>query len=46
MGFSAGGHLAATAGTHFKTKTQLPAFMLLAYPVVTMDKNVTHTTLY
>lgn len=43
MGFSAGGHLASTAGTHFKTKKQRPAFMILAYPVVTMDKSYTHT---
>lgn len=42
MGFSAGGHLASTAGTHFKTKTQRPAFMILGYPVVTMDKTLTH----
>lgn len=42
MGFSAGGHLASTAGTHFKTKIQRPAFMILGYPVVTMDKNLTH----
>lgn len=42
MGFSAGGHLASTAGTHFKTKIQRPAFMILGYPVVTMDKTLTH----
>jgi len=42
MGFSAGGHLASTFGTHFKTKAERPAFMMLGYPVVTMDKNVTH----
>ncbi len=42
MGFSAGGHLASTAGTHFTNKTNRPAFMILAYPVITMDKNVTH----
>ncbi|HNX89898.1 MAG TPA: alpha/beta hydrolase [Paludibacteraceae bacterium] len=42
MGFSAGGHLASTAGTHFKTKAERPAFMLLAYPVVTMNKDLTH----
>lgn len=42
MGFSAGGHLASTAGTHFKTKMQRPAFMILGYPVVTMDKTLTH----
>lgn len=43
MGFSAGGHLASTLGTHFKTKAQRPAFMILAYPVVTMEKNLTHS---
>lgn len=42
MGFSAGGHLASTVGTHFKTKLQRPAFMILGYPVVTMDKALTH----
>jgi acetyl esterase/lipase len=42
MGFSAGGHLASTVGTHFKTKTQRPAFMILGYPVVTMKKELTH----
>lgn len=42
MGFSAGGHLASTFGTHFKTKAERPAFMMLGYPVVTMDKAITH----
>jgi acetyl esterase/lipase len=42
MGFSAGGHLASTVGTHFKTKKQRPAFMILGYPVVTMDSSYTH----
>jgi len=42
MGFSAGGHLASTVGTHFKTKVQRPDFMILAYPVVTMNKELTH----
>ncbi len=42
MGFSAGGHLASTLGTHFKTKAERPAFMLLGYPVVTMDSTYTH----
>ena len=42
MGFSAGGHLASTVGTHFKTKEERPAFMILAYPVVTMDSALTH----
>ncbi len=42
LGFSAGGHLASTVGTHFKTKKQRPAFMILGYPVVTMDSTYTH----
>ena len=42
MGFSAGGHLASTTGTHFKSKIQRPDFMILAYPVVTMKKDLTH----
>ncbi len=42
MGFSAGGHLASTVGTHFKSKTQRPAFMILGYPVITMNKITTH----
>ncbi len=42
IGFSAGGHLASTVGTHFKTKEQRPAFMILGYPVVTMDSTYTH----
>lgn len=42
MGFSAGGHLASTVGTHFKSKIERPAFMILGYPVVTMDSTYTH----
>lgn len=42
MGFSAGGHLASTIGTHFKNKKERPAFMILGYPVVTMDNTLTH----
>jgi acetyl esterase/lipase len=42
MGFSAGGHLASTVGTHFKSKIQRPDFMILAYPVITMNKELTH----
>ena len=34
-GFSAGGHLASTAGTHFTKQTQ-PDFMVLVYPVISM----------
>lgn len=42
MGFSAGGHLASTAGTHFGCCNKRPAFMILGYPVVTMDSSYTH----
>jgi len=50
MGFSAGGHLAATAGTHFEVsyipndeKISLrPDFMILVYPVISMRKGLTH----
>jgi acetyl esterase/lipase len=42
MGFSAGGHLASTVGTHFQTKLQRPDFMILLYPVVTMKNELTH----
>ena len=49
MGFSAGGHLASTLGTHFKIalidnpkNTSLrPDFMVLLYPVITMSE-LTH----
>ena len=49
-GFSAGGHLAATLGTHYtkalipnpKQTSLRPDFMLLGYPVVTMDETFTH----
>jgi len=50
MGFSAGGHLASTAGTHFDAGDDKaddpvervscrPDFMILVYPVITMDKS-------
>ncbi|NLX24910.1 MAG: alpha/beta hydrolase [Lentisphaerae bacterium] len=50
MGFSAGGHLAATAATHYKKalipneeNTSLrPDFQILVYPVVTMQNALTH----
>jgi len=35
IGFSAGGHLASTAATHFTPETR-PDFAILIYPVVTM----------
>jgi len=40
-GFSAGGHLASTLGTHFDS-TNRPDFMILFYPVVSMQRGVTH----
>ena len=50
MGFSAGGHLASTAGTHFdkavienKNNTSLrPDFMVLVYPVISFTDSVGH----
>jgi acetyl esterase/lipase len=50
MGFSAGGHLASTAGTHFtkayidnKDKLSLrPDFMVLLYPVISFDDSIGH----
>jgi acetyl esterase/lipase len=50
MGFSAGGHLAATAGTHFedalienKSGTSLrPDFMILIYPVISCTDSIGH----
>ncbi len=41
MGFSAGGHLASTLGTHFEAANQ-PNFIALVYPVITMKKDYTH----
>ncbi len=53
MGFSAGGHLASTAGTHYDAGNSgakdpvdrmscRPDFMILAYPVITFEKEVMH----
>ncbi|TZF84938.1 alpha/beta hydrolase [Pedobacter sp. BS3] len=50
MGFSAGGHLASTAGTHFnmpvignKENTNLrPDFMILMYPVISFADTLMH----
>ncbi|HOT97699.1 MAG TPA: alpha/beta hydrolase [bacterium] len=50
MGFSAGGHLASTAATHFDrvvinndAKVNLrPDFMILVYPVISMQDSLTH----
>jgi acetyl esterase/lipase len=51
-GFSAGGHLASTATTHFDSgkkdgddidkQSCRPDFSILAYPVITMEAGVTH----
>ncbi|HTE28357.1 alpha/beta hydrolase [Flavitalea sp.] len=50
MGFSAGGHLASTAGTHFQkayisnpNRTSLrPDFMILVYPVISFSDSIGH----
>ncbi len=46
IGFSAGGHLASSTGTHFRyaidSEKVRPDFMILVYPVITMDKAYTH----
>jgi acetyl esterase/lipase len=54
MGFSAGGHLAATLATHFdagdpsaadpvEKLSSRPDFMILMYPVITFTESVTHS---
>jgi len=42
IGFSAGGHLAASASTLFTGEKNRPAFSILIYPVITMDERYTH----
>lgn len=50
MGFSAGGHVASTASTHYKdnvyqatdTVSARPSFSILIYPVISMTKEITH----
>ncbi|WP_221774580.1 alpha/beta hydrolase [Pelagicoccus albus] len=53
MGFSAGGHLASTLGTHFdlgdpsqedrvEKFSSRPDFMVLLYPVISMIEGITH----
>lgn len=42
MGFSAGGHLASTAATHFTSAENRPDFAALIYPVITMNQQYTH----
>lgn len=41
MGSSAGGHLASTIATHSDAAVR-PDFQILFYPVVSMDKEITH----
>jgi acetyl esterase/lipase len=54
IGFSAGGHLASSAGTHFQKNyydakeaidkiSCRPDFMILIYPVITLDDSFTHS---
>jgi len=38
IGFSAGGHLASTAATHFTASAHRPNFAILVYPVITMGE--------
>lgn len=40
-GFSAGGHLASTASTHFKSNYTRPDFSVLFYPVISM-RDIAH----
>lgn len=42
IGFSAGGHLAATTSTMWTEAQTRPDFSILVYPVITMEKGVTH----
>ena len=43
MGFSAGGHLAASASTLFVDEITRPDFSVLIYPVITFEEFVTHS---
>lgn len=54
MGFSAGGHLASTVGTHFDAGkadapdavdrvSSRPDFLVLGYPVISFDPEITHS---
>lgn len=53
MGFSAGGHLASSVGTHFDggdanakdaidQQSCRPDFLMLIYPVISLDSDITH----
>jgi acetyl esterase/lipase len=54
MGFSAGGHLASTAGTHYqntyidnpKGTSLRPDFMILVYPVISFNDSIGHKGSY
>lgn len=43
MGFSAGGHLAASASTLFVDDVTRPDFSVLIYPVITFEEFITHS---
>ncbi len=42
MGFSAGGHLAASTTNLFVDEITRPDFSILIYPVISIDKSITH----
>lgn len=42
MGHSAGGHFAATLSTLYTSKETRPDFSILMYPVISMEKEITH----
>mgnify|MGYP004587242141 FL=1 len=42
IGFSAGGHLAATLCTKYTSAKARPDFGILVYPVISMDESITH----
>ena len=42
MGYSAGGHLAATTSTMWTEQQTRPDFSVLIYPVITMEQGFTH----
>ncbi|MFB9896575.1 alpha/beta hydrolase [[Hallella] seregens] len=42
QGCSAGGHLAATAATHYISQAERPDFQILFYPVISFDPAFTH----
>lgn len=43
IGFSAGGHLAATLLTKYPSQSSRPDFGVLVYPVISMDPTITHS---